>query len=164
MITRTPGHLAGFAYVGLHRYFLTFCTDRRRRIFEDPDAVNVAMEQLRRTADERNFAILAYCFMPDHVHLLIEGTAEHSDCKQFMTTFKQYSGYYYARRFKSKLWQRYGYEHVLRDDERTLDVARYVLANPVRAGLCKSLDEYPYVGSMVYELKSLTEGVFLKSG
>jgi hypothetical protein len=44
---------------------------------------------------------------------------------------------------------------VLRDDEATLSVARYILANPVRAGLARSVEEYPFVGSLVYELKDL---------
>jgi hypothetical protein len=44
---------------------------------------------------------------------------------------------------------------VLRDDEVTIDVARYILGNPVRAGLAATVEEYPYVGSLVYELKNL---------
>jgi REP element-mobilizing transposase RayT len=42
---------------------------------------------------------------------------------------------YCFMQFGDRLWQRYGFERVLRDDEATLDVARYILRNPVRAGL-----------------------------
>jgi hypothetical protein len=46
-----------------------------------------------------------------------------------------------------RLWQRYGYERVLRDEmERALAI-RYVVANPVRAGLVCHPREYPYLGS-----------------
>jgi hypothetical protein len=53
------------------------------------------------------------------------------------------------------LWQPFGYEHVLRDDEKATTTARYILENPVRAGLSKTVMEYPFVGSQVYELKDL---------
>ena len=157
MIPAHPCHLKAFDYVGFHRYFLTFCTDFRRPVFSQAEAVSVVLEQLLRSSREQNFAVIAYCFMPDHVHLLIEATAEHADCKRFIAAFKQYSGYYYRQRFGSKLWQRYGYERVLRNDESTVEVAKYVLANPVRAGLSATVREYPYVGSLVCELKDLVD-------
>ena len=95
--------------------------------------------------------------MPDHLHLLVEGTADDSDCKRFIKAFKQYSGYYYSQQLHKTLWQRYGFEHVLRDGEVTIQVARYILANPVRAGLAPTVEAYPYVGSLVYDLRSLME-------
>ena len=70
MITNNPGHLKGFSYVGLHRYSLTFCTDGRRRLFTDAAAVDLVVQQLLRAANEQKFAVIAYCFMPDHLHLL----------------------------------------------------------------------------------------------
>jgi hypothetical protein len=51
--------------------------------------------------------------------------------------------------------QPFGYEHVLRDDEKAQVVARYIVENPVRAGLTKSVLDYPFVGSQVFELKEL---------
>ena len=155
MITNSPGHLKGFSYVGLHRYSLTFCTDRRQRLFTDADTVELVLQQLVRAAGDQKFAVLAYCFMPDHLHVLAEGTADDSDCKRFIKAFKQYSGYYYSQEQHQALWQRYGFEHVLRDDEITIEVAKYILANPVRAGLAATVEQYPYVGSLVYQLKDL---------
>ena len=157
MITNNPGHLKTFSYVGLHRYSLTFCTHERRKLFVEPAVVELVTKNLLRAATEQRFAVTAYCFMPDHVHVLIEGLSEDSDCKQFIKRFKQYAGYYYSQAQRDTLWQRYGFEHVLRDDEVTLNVARYILANPVRAGLARTVEEYPYTGSFVYELKDLVQ-------
>jgi hypothetical protein len=56
MITNNPGHLNGFNYVGLHRYSLTFCTDRRRRLFTDGAAVELVVKQLLRAANEQKFS------------------------------------------------------------------------------------------------------------
>jgi putative transposase len=155
MMKNNPGHLAGFSYVGFHRYSLTFCTEQRQQHFTDASAVELAVQQLLRASREQKFAVLAYCFMPDHLHVLVEGNAEDSDCKRFIKAFKQYSGYYHAQKYRKTLWQRYGFEHVLRDDEVTIEVAKYILANPVRAGLAETVEKYPHVGSLVYELKDL---------
>ena len=62
------------------------------------------------------------------------------------------------------LWQRYGYERVLRSEEHTLDVVRYILANPIRAGLAKNLNEYPFSGSRVFSSEQLMDGLQMESG
>ena len=93
--------------------------------------------------------------MPDHVHLLVHGGSESADCKQFIVLGKRYSGYVYAQEFGGKLWQRYGYERTLRQEEDSLTVARYILENPVRAQLAACVAEYPYVGSTICSLEDL---------
>ena len=139
MRTGNPGHLKAFDYLGLHRYSLTFCTDRRQKLFTTQDVVDLVLEQIARAAAEYQFEITAYCFMPDHLHLLVEGQerrlgreAVHRAREAVfrLSTTRQARG--------SKLWQRYGFEHVLRDDELTLVVAKYILENPVRAGLVEA--------------------------
>jgi hypothetical protein len=95
--------------------------------------------------------------MPDHLHLLVEGQTERSDAKKFMALAKQYSGYYYQHEFKARLWQRYGFERVLRSDQNARDVARYIVENPVRAGLVTKPDDYPFLGSSLYSIPELME-------
>ncbi len=104
-------------------------------------------------------AIVAYCFMPDHLHLLVEGEAEGSDCLRFSKLAKQLSGYYFKQSFGARLWQRYGYERVLRNDESSLSVARYIVENPVRARLVRDARDYPFVGSGRYSLEAILEAV-----
>jgi len=53
------------------------------------------------------------------------------------------------------LWQPGYHEHILRDEEVSDIVARYILENPVRAGLASQLGEYPFAGSGVYEMEQL---------
>jgi len=72
---------------------------------------------------------------------------------------KEYSGYYYKKQLGRVLWQRYGYERTLRNDEQTFIVARYILENPVRAKLVENVQDYPFVGSLICELKDLLESV-----
>ena len=159
MLTRTPGHLKTFSYLGLHRYSLTFCTDHRRHLLVDPAVVSLVLTQISRAAAENRFAVIAYCFMPDHLHLLIEGRSDASDCKRFIARAKQYSAFYFSRAYHQVLWQRYGYEHVLQDDERSEIVAKYIVEHPIRAGLVRRVEDYPHVGSLEYSLADLVEGV-----
>ena len=95
--------------------------------------------------------------MPNHVHLLIEGRALSSDCKAFIKGAKQYSGYYFSKRRRRTLWQRYCYERVLRDEfERSMTI-RYILDNPVCAGLVTTPSEYPFLGSDRYSIEELMQ-------
>ena len=155
-----PQHLKAFSYLGFHRYSLRFCTDDRRRVFTSQSAVDLLLSHILRVASEEQFAVITYCFMPDHLHLLVEGLAENSDCKRFIARFKQYSGFYYKRQFGTRLWQRYGFERVVRDSEHTFVVARYILENPIRAGLVAAIEEYPFVGSFVYTLPDLIASAY----
>jgi len=159
MYTGSPGHLKSFNYLGFHRYSLIFCTYQRQPLFVREPVVALVLLQISRAAVEQRFAVIAYCFMPDHLHLLVEGQAEASDGTRFITRAKQYSGAAYSQQFQERLWQRYGFEHVLRDEELTLAVARYVLNNPIRAGLARNVGDYPFVGSLVYDLGDLLDGI-----
>ncbi len=100
--------------------------------------------------------------MPDHVHLLVEGEREDSDLKRFIRGAKQYSGFYLSRRRREMLWQRFGHERVLRDEEATRTVARYVIANPVRSGLVTVPEDYEFWGSLVYSREALLE--YIRAG
>jgi REP-associated tyrosine transposase len=152
-----PNHLRTFDYVGFHRYFLTFCTYERRPYFANPDNVVLVREQFLRACTEEGVVVIAYCFMPDHVHLLGEGTREGANLKRFIQLAKQYSGFYFKRSRRLPLWQRYGFERTLRQEEAATVIARYIIANPVRAGFVRAPDDYPFWGSFRYSREELLE-------
>ena len=147
--------LKTFDYLGIHTYFLTICTRDRRETFIDTDAVDEAVAQLRRTSGEEGFAIIAYCFMPDHLHGLVTATRDDSDFKKFVAMFKQRSGFNHRRETGSLLWQGSYYEHVLRSEEALAAVVGYVLGNPLRAGLVRKCEDYPFMGSSKYTVEML---------
>jgi REP element-mobilizing transposase RayT len=95
--------------------------------------------------------------MPDHVHLIVSGLNDDSDAKSFIGRAKQYSGFYFKRESGVHLWQRYGFEHFIRDEMELALTIGYVIANPVRAGLVIHPSEYPYLGSSRYSLEELLE-------
>src|SRR5262245_13651646 len=132
-----PARVHGFPYVGIYRYFLTFCTQDRVETFREPTTVRRTLLEFRRTAAIDQFAILAYCLMPDHVHLLVEGMCESSDLRRFTRMAKQRAGSVHARRTGARLWQEGYYERVLRPEDDARKVARYIVENPVRSGLAR---------------------------
>lgn len=100
-------------------------------------------------------ALIVWCFMPDHLHLLAGGASERADCRRFVKDFKQRAAFAFKWRTRQRLWQPSFHDRVLRDDEATEEVARYILANPVRAGLVTDPLSYPFSGSDVYRLEDL---------
>jgi putative transposase len=119
--------------------------------------VDLVLEQILRTACECHFNVNVHCFMPDHVHLLVEGRGEQADACRFVHQAKQRSGYLFAQRYHTRLWQPSFYDHVLRDDEAALSVARYIVENPVRAELVESPTEYPFLGASEYTISEILE-------
>jgi putative transposase len=93
--------------------------------------------------------------MPDHVHLLVEGLTDDADLRRVVKRMKQGSGQTWRFRTGSRLWQEGYYERVLRAGDEPKPVARYILENPVRAGLARFPTEYPHVGSDVWTLEDL---------
>ena len=108
---------------------------------------------------DQGFSVIAYCLMPDHIHLLVEGTHPAADFREFVRLFKQRSSFHWKQRNGVALWQRGYFEHVLRDDEDTVGVAKYILENPVRAGLVERPEDYEYLGSMTMTVRGLLYSV-----
>ena len=156
MFARRP-RLRTFGYVGNYRYFLTFCTHDRRSAFADVDVVTMVWVQILAAARQHGFEVIAYIFMPDHVHLFVEGLEESSDVKAFASVAKQKSAYAYARDGRGRLWQPSYYDRVLREEEGTPTVIRYVLQNPVAAKLAASHRDYPFIGSSRYTIEDLED-------
>ena len=77
--------------------------------------------------------------------------------RAFVTIAKQKSGFDFAARDGHRLWQKGYYERVLRDEEASPDIIRYILANPVRSGLVAEPAEYAFWGSGVHTRDELIE-------
>lgn len=105
MFPGRPGHLRTFDYIGYHRYFLTLSTFRRHTLFTADEPVSLVLLQFRRAGREQGCEISGYCFMPDHAHLLVATAHSAADFLRFVRAAKQYSGFYYRRRFGARLWQ-----------------------------------------------------------
>lgn len=150
---RKPSRLKSFSYQGYYRYFITIRSHNLKPHFIRDKVVTKAVEILRNVAEHEGFAVWAYCFMPDHLHLLIEGRNSAADMRRFVTLLKQKTSYWFKGICGEKLWEPNYYERVVRNDEATIAVAHYIFRNPVRKGLVEDYSSYPYSGS--FELKDV---------
>ena len=116
-----------------------------------------ALTQFRESARVFAFEITAYCFMPDHAHILCVASSDASDLVSFVADAKQQSAYRFSKTVGGRLWQKGFYDHVLRDDQQMLAVVRYIVANPVRDGLTNATGEYPFCGSDAYTMQEIAE-------
>jgi putative transposase len=132
------------------------CAAFRSRLFADPPVVATILKQLRQCADDAGFALIAYCFMPDHVHVLVGGQRADARLPAFVARFKQASGFWFRTTTGSNLWQAGYFDYVLRDADATDDVVRYIVANPVRAGLAATVGEYAFAGSDTFDALGTT--------
>jgi putative transposase len=152
-----PPRAPSFSYVGLHRYFLTICTAGRSRTFTSHLVVDPVLMQFRLSASAAGFQIDAYCFMPDHFHTLCTGLSDRADFRAYVADAKQKSGFFFGDRGRQRLWQKGYYDHVLRDEEPTLSVVRYIFDNPLRKGLSRRFGEYPFCGSDAFSIQAIAE-------
>lgn len=125
-------------------YLLTAVTRDRQRIFADPARARVASRVIHAASTWADSRLLAWVLMPDHWHGLLQLGNE--PLGRVMHRFK--AGASRALHESSGLdgppWDRSFHDHALRVDEGIRAVARYIVANPVRAGLADSVFGYPY--------------------
>jgi putative transposase len=142
-------------YSGHQWYFLTACTQNRIPHLQGAELVSQHLVLLAEQAQRGSFNVPAYCFMPDHLHLLVSGLKDDSNCLAFMRTFKQRSGLAFWRSSEGRLWQHKFYDHILRPQDQWESVAYYIWMNPVRKGLCARPEEWPFSGSQTMDWKTL---------
>jgi putative transposase len=113
--------------------------------FRDAGLANEIIASLRCLRDQKGVKLLCFCLMPDHLHaLLAPGERSGSlidvigDLKSFTTRAAWSHGW------TGRLWARSFHDHAIRTAGDLIEACRYVLANPVRAGLVESGEEYPY--------------------
>lgn len=135
-----------------HAFSVTVSTAERRRIFVEAAITELALACLKECALKAGANVYAYCFMPDHLHLLAS-TSNGTDFSEFIRLFKQTSSYRLRRKCAGRhVWQPSCYDHALRSSEDLETVADYILNNPVRAGLVAAGEDYFFSGSLVWKL------------
>lgn len=116
----------------------------KHQIFVTPQDYQRFLNQLQKLITKHDTSILCWCLMPSHFHLLlrVKKTPLSTFMAKLLTSYavfhnKKYNrvGPLFQNRFGSKLVQ---------DDPYFLQVARYILLNPVMAGLTHDPFRYPY--------------------
>ncbi len=113
-------------------------------IFQDDEDCEKYLQCLGEYQDICGFTLFAYCLMGNHVHLLLREGAEplaqvfkRLGCKYVYWYNWKYkrTGHLFQDRFRSE---------AVDDDAYFLEALRYIYQNPVKAGICKGPEEYPW--------------------
>ena len=122
-----------------HACMVTIVTASRQPIFTSFTTARVTV----RCFHDKNVAChaqtLAFVVMPDHVHWLLQ-LEENGSLSEIVRVYKAKVSLI----LQQQIWQRGFHDHALRDEDDVRDIARYIIANPLRSGLAKSIGEYPH--------------------
>jgi putative transposase len=146
-IKRKSIRLSPENYLGKRAYFVTICCDDRQPHLAAPGTARDVLSTLLESASSSYFLLHAYCIMPDHTHLLVQGTQRGSNLTEFVRVFKLRTAFRFKKSNKQRLWEFSYYDHIVRRLKRIEDIACYIWWNPVRKGLCEEAGEYPFSGS-----------------
>ena len=143
---RNTLRLREFDYASRRVYFVTIVVTERRKIFLDSRVAKTTLDCLLALRQELRFNLYSYCLMPDHFHALIGTGESNKSLGKVCGAFKSLSTRAYWRWYEGKLWQRQFFDHIIRNEEDFYETREYIELNPVRKGLVKRPEEWPYTG------------------
>ncbi|PVE08416.1 transposase [Limnohabitans sp. Rim28] len=120
-------------------YMITVVTAERRRIFEHFSAARTLIGHLKTENDLQRASTLAFVVMPDHLHWLMQ-LGEGATLSQVVRGVKSLT----SHRLGYPIWQRGYHDRAVRHEEDLKAMSRYIIANPIRAGLVSSVGDYPH--------------------
>ncbi len=137
-------------------YFFTLVTHYRKPIFSVDKAANLFLEAINHVKNFHPFSTLAFCILPDHIHLLWEMPIDDVDYsmriseikKRFSKGFIEEFGNpnlpntSQQRRGETGIWQRRFWEHYVRDEEDLNNHIDYIHYNPVKHGLVMRVNQW----------------------
>ena len=124
-------------------FSITICTHNRRPLFQNKEFAGLSFDTLRSGPFRKQTKLYAACLMPDHLHLLIspvEGSLINS-----VNRWKSYTANLLLKKgVNSSCWQRGFYDHAIRKEEDVRTIAEYIVNNPIRAGIVRYCEDYPF--------------------
>ena len=125
-------------------YHVTFATDQRAPVLANFWAARAVIRVIRNADELKLSETHALTVMSDHVHWLF--TLQSGDLSPLVGRVKTLSAraIHHERGGSGVLWQRDFYDHAVRNDEALVEIARYFVANPLRAKLVDSVADYPH--------------------
>jgi REP element-mobilizing transposase RayT len=113
-------------------------------VLKNPQAAQIVNDALLQFDGER-YALLAWCVMPNHVHVVIEPLEDYL-LSDIIKSWKAFS----AARINAvcgrsgRLWAAEYFDRFMRSDEHLTTTIAYVENNPVAAGLCRRPEQWAF--------------------
>ncbi|CAN7485917.1 REP-associated tyrosine transposase [Pseudomonas sp. GL-B-26] len=124
-------------------YLLTVVVDQRQPFFADWQLGRLVVRELRQAQEEGWGDFLTWVVMPDHMHCLVQ--LHERTLAELMCRIKSRSSLAVNQALgrRGRLWQKGYHDRAARREEDVKALARYVVANPIRAGLVTRVHDYP---------------------
>jgi putative transposase len=118
--------------------------NRRQDTFFCDDDYRYYIRLMAEWCDKCGVTILAYCLMPNHVHLIAVPESEDGLRRAIGEAHRRYTRHInFREQWRGHLWQG-RFASFLMDEKYLLTATRYIELNPVRAGLVSIPEEYPW--------------------
>lgn len=94
--------------------------------------------------DGQDYETIAYCIMPNHVHLLIHVQRFLKPLYKIMQSLKRHTGRE-SNKIINRLgsfWHEESYDHIVRNERELININNYIMNNPVKAGLVSNADDW----------------------
>ncbi|MGI3744702.1 MAG: REP-associated tyrosine transposase [Janthinobacterium lividum] len=124
-------------------YLLTSVTRGRAPFFSDWRMGRLLVNAFRQAEEEGAAKSLAWVVMPDHFHWLVELQNAHLPVLMCKTKSRTVRAFNELSGGSHRLWQKGYHDRAIRKEEDLQAVARYIVANPIRAGLVSRVHDYP---------------------
>lgn len=126
-------------------YHVTTATFRREPIFREFTNACVAAAAITSRESLGDSRLLAWVLMPDHLHLLLQlGGKDPLPLIVCRIKARSATGFKRVNDRQGAVWAKGYYDRALRRDDEVQTVARYIVGNPVRAGLVQRCADYPF--------------------
>jgi len=127
-----------------HEYLITVTTYNRKPIFNDFVNARILVNEFKYQQLNSNAHWLTWVIMPDHFHILI--SLKKASLSTLMRDIKGRASKSINLRMGTtgKVWQKGYYERGLRYEDDRKKIARYIVANPLRAKLVSNIGNYPH--------------------
>ena len=130
-------------------YCVTTIVNKRKQLFNDLQIARTVIKEMKMLHDSGYVESLTWVLMPDHLHWLLS-LGNKDSLSTIVKLLKARSAISINKILKrsGSVWQKSFHDHALRKESNIKDFARYIVANPVRAGIVKSIWHYPFWDSI----------------
>jgi putative transposase len=129
-------------------YFVTACTYQRRGVLDQSD-IHQSFIGFAQARETRGAWVGAYILMPDHFHACVAIDDRRLTISAWMKSLKNTCSHVFRKAgLASPHWKKGFFDHILRSGESYSEKWKYVRENPVRAGLVRDWNEWPYQGEI----------------
>ena len=122
-------------------YFFTLVTFHRRQYFDTSERLDHLLSIIRQVQRSKPFDLIAYCLLPDHMHLLVKLPEGDDNFSIRIREIKRLTTLWMRRELRGNvdhIWQDKFWEHTIRDDKDLQVHFDYIHYNPVKHGFVET--------------------------